>query len=111
MAAGLLRGAGRDPGTQRFSWLILEKSPPQSQEHHARVLEIRRREKAKRRIMVCEATGYRTVTVLKRHRALFGALDELVPGAVCQLSEEGLVTKGDGDRLTDPEAFQTLREL
>ncbi len=83
-----------------FSWLVLENTKPQAPDPKAhRVLDVRRNDKKKLKLVTCSGAGHQHFIAQKRDRKVFQSIKENQPGDVVRIDLQTLVRKGDGYHL------------
>jgi hypothetical protein len=92
-----------------FSWLILEKAPPEEQPGLGRVLSVRPIDKHKVRAEVCREGQILPLTALRRE-PWAPEIEALPPGTVVSVDAARLLQKGDGFRLS-ADALGRIRDL
>lgn len=94
-----------------FSWLILRAGPAEPAERRARVLEVRRRTRARVELTLCSDAGIQPVVALPRSPELRAVLADIHPGSVVRLDPEHCELRGDGLRLRDAAGIARLAPL
>ncbi|MCC7380419.1 MAG: hypothetical protein IT384_01210 [Deltaproteobacteria bacterium] len=94
-----------------FSWLILRAGPAGEGEPMARVLEVRRRTRARVELTLCSDAGIQQVVALPRTPELRAVLADIQPGSVARLDPEHCELRGDGLRLRDASGIARLAPL
>ena len=90
-----------------FSWLILENTRPQEKEpDRFRVMDVRRNDKNKLRVVTCGSGGLETLVVQKKNRATYKAFDKYQSGDELQVALDELERKGDGFRVNSEEQIK-----
>ena len=83
-----------------FSWLLVEnRRPEEKAPHRVRLMDIRRNDKNKLRVVTCTHDGLETFVVQKRNKATYKAIDSFQSGDELQVDVSKLERKGDGFRL------------
>lgn len=90
------------------SWLVLGAAAQPEPSH--RVLDVRRRGKAKAQVEVCGPEGLVKITALLRDRSLSDVFEELDPGDLVTVKTDGLVEKGDGLRVLSADHIRITRK-
>ncbi|MEE2902524.1 MAG: small ribosomal subunit Rsm22 family protein [Myxococcota bacterium] len=95
-----------------FSWLILENRRPQQREPDSlRVMDVRRNDKNKLRVVTCGTSGLETLVVQKKNRATYEAFDDYQSGDELRVTLSQLERKGDGFRVTSEEQIKHRRSV
>lgn len=94
-----------------FSWLVLGREPQTDRDDAGRVLEIDRGNRNKVSLRACMAGELVLITALKRSGAAFDRLHTLGSGSVVRVDRSAAEAKGDGLRITAPDAVKPLSPL
>ena len=83
-----------------FSWLVLENNKPEARDLKThRVLDVRRNDKNKLKLVTCSEAGHHHLVAQKRDKDVFRAIKDHQPGDVVRIDLEQLVQKGVGYHL------------